>query len=202
MTELGLLDKVLRLHDALEQAHITHAFGGALALALHVEQPRATADIDLNISLPTNDVAQLLTALPEDISREASAARTVKRDGQVRLWWGRTPVDLFFPQHVFHSLVASRTVLMPLGEGVIPVLSATDLTIFKALFDRSKDWADIEEMVAFGSPNVDEAIAWLEEIVGVEDHRVRRLRELPRQRKPPPPTWAQVARPLKAPGPP
>ena len=53
MTEDGLLDKVLGLHDALDRGQVPHAFGGALALALHVEQPRGTADIDVNISLPT-----------------------------------------------------------------------------------------------------------------------------------------------------
>ncbi len=115
---------------------------------------------------------------------------TVERDGQVRLWWGRTPLDLFFPQHLLHTVVAGRTEAMPLGEGVVPVLSATDLTIFKALFNRTKDWADIEEMVAFGSPDLAEALAWLEEIVGPADPRVARLRAV----KPPDadPTWASV----------
>lgn len=192
MTEDGLLDKVLGLHDALDRGQVPHAFGGALALALHVEQPRGTADIDVNISLPTARAAIVMGALPVEVEHDAASMKAIERDGQVRLWWGRTPLDLFFPQHLLHQVVASRTMLMPLGSGTIPVLSATDLTIFKALFDRTKDWADIEEMVAFGSPDIPEALAWLEAIVGLDDPRVERLRAV----RPPDvdQTWRSVTR--------
>ena len=178
MTEPGLLDKVLLLHEALDAADVGHAFGGALALALHVEQPRGTADIDVNISLPTDRGLDVLRALPAGVTHTPKDLATIERDGQVRLWWGRTPVDLFFPQHLLHRVVAGRTVAMPIGTGVVPVLSATDLTIFKALFNRTKDWADIEEMVAFGSPDVPEALAWLQEILGPDDPRIERLRSV------------------------
>ncbi len=159
MNEPGLLAKVLQLHAALSATGVPHAFGGALALALHVEQPRGTADIDVNISVPTAQAADVLAALPVGVAHSATDLATIERDGQVRLWWGRTPVDLFFPQHLLHEVVAGRIVWMPLGAGVVPVLSATDLTIFKALFNRTKDWADIEEMVEFSSPDVSEAIS-------------------------------------------
>lgn len=176
MNEPGLLEKVLAVDAALDRGGVPHAFGGALALALHVEQPRGTADIDVNISVPTARAAEVLSALPDGVAHSTADVVTIERDGQVRLWWGRTPLDLFFPQHLLHQVVAGRTHRMPLGDGVVPVLSATDLTIFKALFDRTKDWADIEEMVAFGSPDLVEALAWLEEIVGADDPRVARLR--------------------------
>ncbi len=178
MTDLGLLEKVLRLHDALAAGLVPHAFGGALALALHVEQPRGTADIDLNISMSTDRAADVLTCLPPEVERDAASVARIQADGQVRLFWGRTPIDLFFPQHLLHQVVAGRVVTMPIGRGAIPVLSATDLTIFKALFNRTKDWADIEEMLAFGSLDVVEALAWLCEIVGCDDPRVHRLRDL------------------------
>ena len=192
MSEPSLVDKVLQLHEALDSAGLGHAFGGALALALHVEQPRGTADIDVNISVPTERAAEVLTALPKGIARTPANLATIERDGQVRLWWGRTPIDLFFPQHLLHQVVAGRTVTMQIGDGAVPVLCATDLTTFKALFNRTKDWADIEEMVAFGSPDVDEAVAWLEEIVGTDDPRPQRLRELPRSRPEQTSTWRAV----------
>jgi hypothetical protein len=169
MSEPGLLAKVLRLNAALEQGQVPHAFGGALALALHVAQPRGTADIHVNISLPTERAADVLAVLPAEVAHDEASIAAIQRDGQVRLWWGRTPLDLFFPQHLLHRVAAGRTVTMPLGDGQVPVLSATDLTIFKALFDRTKDWADIEEMVAFGSPDVAESLAWLENILGADD---------------------------------
>lgn len=192
MTELGLVEKVLQLHEALEEAGIGHAFGGALALALHVEQPRGTADIDVNIGVPTDRAIEVLRALPAEIRHTPAHLVAVERDGQVRLWWGRTPIDLFFPQHLLHQVVAGRTLTMPLGDGAVPVLSATDLTTFKALFNRTKDWADIEEMIAFAAPDVAEAIAWLEAIVGADDARPQRLRELQRKRSTQAPTWRVV----------
>ena len=60
----------------------------------------------------------------------------------------------------------------------VPILTATDLVVFKMLFDRRKDWADIEELLRFGSPNVDEARGWLVRLVGPHDPRERKLDEL------------------------
>ena len=53
-TEPALVGKVLALHRAFEAAGVIHAFGGALALAYWTADPRATADIDVNVSLPAS----------------------------------------------------------------------------------------------------------------------------------------------------
>jgi hypothetical protein len=63
-------------------------------------------------------------------------------------------------------------------DASVPILSATDLLVFKALFDRRKDWADIEELIKFGKPDVDEARRWLVQIVGGRDDRLARLAEI------------------------
>ncbi|MGQ0465927.1 MAG: hypothetical protein ACT4QG_11465 [Sporichthyaceae bacterium] len=110
----------------------------------------------------------------------------------MRLWWGRTPVDLFFPQHLLHQVVAGRVVAMELGDSTIPILSATDLTIFKALFNRGKDWVDIASMLAFGNPDLGEAIAWVTEIVGADDERVTRLRNAQPDSGSNKPTWGEL----------
>ncbi len=192
MTEPGIVDKVLAIHEALDAGGIEHAFGGALALAFHVQYPRATADIDVNISAPTEDAFTVLAALPAGVTHDAKDVTRVRRDGQVRLWWGRTPIDLFFPQHLLHQIVAARVVPMDLGGTSIPILSATDLTIFKALFNRGKDWVDISSMLALGGPDVNEAIAWLSEIVGADDERVTRLREARPEGGPQNPRWDEL----------
>jgi transcriptional regulator with XRE-family HTH domain len=51
--KLSLADRILVLHDALEGARIEHGFGGAIALAYYVEEPRATRDIDVNLAIGT-----------------------------------------------------------------------------------------------------------------------------------------------------
>ncbi|MGQ0465214.1 MAG: hypothetical protein ACT4QG_07815 [Sporichthyaceae bacterium] len=195
MTEPGIVAKVLAIDEALATAGIVHAFGGALALAFHVAHPRATADIDVNVSAPTDAAEGVLAALPPGVAHTAADVARVQRDGQVRLWWGRTPVDLFFPQHLLHQVVAGRTVRMPLRDTSIPVLSATDLTVFKALFDRPKDWIDIASMLAHGGPNVAEAIAWLVEILGPDDERVARLRAARPDDGTHQPRWDELRRP-------
>ncbi len=57
-------------------------------------------------------------------------------------------------------------------------MSATHLTVLKAMFDRSKDWVDIEEMLDERSVDAPEALRWLAEILGADHHAYRRLAAL------------------------
>jgi hypothetical protein len=50
-----------------------------------------------------------------------------------------------------------------------------------AFFDRRKDWADIEEIVRAGSADVHQAMGWLVDLLGADDDRVGRLRDLVRE---------------------
>lgn len=56
--------------------------------------------------------------------------------------------------------------------------SGGSLTVFKALFDRTRDWADIEDMIAAGSLDVSKACGWLLRIEGDEGSAARRLSAL------------------------
>ena len=47
--------------------------------------------------------------------------------------------------------------------------------MFKAFFDRTKDWADLEEMAMAGTLEVAPVLAVLVEYLGADDHRVARL---------------------------
>src|SRR5438105_8145076 len=104
MADLGLADKVVVLHQALDAAGIAHAFGGALALAYYAE-PRATIDIDLNLFIPPDrfsEVAAPLTGLGA-AADDPAVAELVRRDGQARVMWDATPIDLFFAYDAFHQ---------------------------------------------------------------------------------------------------
>jgi hypothetical protein len=50
--------------------------------------------------------------------------------------------------------------------------------IFKALFDRRKDWADIEELLRYGKADVTDARRWLVDIVGADDKRLSTLNDV------------------------
>lgn len=160
--------KLLAIHDALDQAGIPHAFGGAVALAYAVPHPRATNDIDINIAASIADAGRVLAALPEGVEGRPDTLARITSDGQDRLRWGDVPVDVFFPQHDFHGVVAARTLRQPFRNRIIPVITATDLTVFKSLFNRRKDWPDIEAMLQAGSVDAAEATRWVREIVGAD----------------------------------
>lgn len=171
-----LADVVVALAQALRAAGIPHAFGGALALAYYTEEPRGTRDVDVNVFLTTDQVEALAAALPPEVAWPDGARRDLARDGQVRLWWeGETPVDLFLSTHDFHDEAELRTVTVPFAGVDIAILDATTLTVFKALFDRTKDWADIEAMAEAGAIDGSRARAWLDQLLGTDDARAARL---------------------------
>lgn len=173
-----LLHRLILIHRALDSAGFEHAVGGALALGQYALDARATYDIDLNVIANPLNPKPLLDCLPAEIEIPASAVAQLQRDGQVRLNWPDPdmPLDLFLPQHpTLHHLVNQRARPFDYFGDTIRVLAPTDLVIFKALFNRSKDWADIEslhdaEVVDFG-----EAITWVAQIVGADDARVAKL---------------------------
>ena len=175
MTEPTLAAKVVAVDRAL--AAIPHAFGGALALAYYAE-PRATIDIDLNLFVGTDrfdEVARALEPLGV-VTDDPAVAELVGRDGQARVWWGRTPIDLFFAYDAFHAAAASRRRLAPFGDTTIPVLAAEDLVVCKVVFDRGKDWVDIEAMLELGTPlDSAEILKWVGRIAGDEDPRFARI---------------------------
>jgi hypothetical protein len=171
VTEPPLPDKVLALHQALETARIRHAFGGALALAYYAE-PRTTIDIDLNLFLAPDRWRAAAAALePLDLDTRTDQAK-LEDEGSVRWWWGRTPVDLFFAYDAIHEAMREAARSYPFGEARIPVLAPEHLVMCKAVFDRPKDWLDIEGVLAATDGfDPDEVRRWLDRIVGREDPR-------------------------------
>lgn len=176
---LALDEKVAALAHALTTAEIPHAFGGALALAYYAA-PRGTHDIDLNIFVSAAQSERVLATLAE-LGVAASAAATLRqvRDrGQVRVQWEHTPLDLFFSYDPLHDQCAERAKRVPFGDGVtLSILSAEDLCIFKVIFDRAKDWSDIEEMVYALGAGFDGGyvMEWLRRILAVDDARLARI---------------------------
>ena len=178
MAELGLAEKVVRLHETLDAARIAHAFGGALALAYYAE-PRATVDIDVNLFVDPSRYAEVLAVLePLGIGRPP-AEKTVLADGQARLWWGRNPVDIFFAYHGVHDAMRDRTRIVPFGDDSIPVIAPEHLLTAKVLFNRKKDWLDIEQMlVTVPALDMGEAWRWLREFLTPDDERLEHLRQV------------------------
>lgn len=170
-----LVEKIVAIHVDLKTAGIAHAFGGALALAWCTKRARGTVDIDLNVFAAPEGVGAVLTALPTSVVVTDGNRRELERDGQSRLWWDKTPLDLFLNTTEFHDEVATRARIHTFADHRVPFLSCTDLAVFKVFFDRTKDWADLEEMWAVRSLDIDRVIGVLVRHLGPDDQRISRL---------------------------
>jgi hypothetical protein len=152
----AIAELILEIDAELTASGIRHAFGGALALAYYAE-PRGTVDVDINVGVPYQSRSTLLDRLAtvgwfagDDAAEAVPAAGT--RLHQID---ETVVVDLFFAFDAYHEDVLDRAVVRPFlhaGERhELRFLSAEDLTVFKIAFGRSRDWADIEAMVAHGT---------------------------------------------------
>jgi hypothetical protein len=174
----SLPEKVIAIHKALASTQIPHAIGGAIALGYYGE-PRGTVDVDVNVFVPVDrwsEVRDALRPLGVGVSVDGPA---LERDGQVRLWWDRNAIDLFFSYDPFHDEMRRAARRVPFAGETIPILAPEHLAVCKAMFDRPKDWLDIEQMVVATDPfDLPEVEAWLVAMVGEDNQRLVRLREI------------------------
>lgn len=163
----------------LDSLRVPHQFGGAIALAWY-RSPRATTDIDLNVTLTPDEAEPVLGAIAHlGVSISASDRDTIGRDGQVRLDWEGSYLDLFFATLDLHREMAICARKVSFGRVYIPILSPEHLMVCKAIFDRPKDWVDIEEIVSWGT-EVDRmtVLRWIDDLLGADSAQHERLASL------------------------
>lgn len=163
------------LHRALPR--VPHAFGGALALAYYAE-PRATVDIDVNVFVGVErfaDVARRLVRLGASAD-DPTVHELVRRNGQARVLWDTTPIDVFFAYDAFHDAAATARRTVPFADTTIPILAPEHLIVCKVVFDRGRDWVDIDAMLAADTGlDVAEVLRWVGRIAGDDDPRYERI---------------------------
>jgi hypothetical protein len=170
-----LVEKLFAVHDALRAESLSHAFGGAIALAYCVEEPRGTRDLDVNVFCDAANARRVLAALPPGVEVDTADVERVERDGQARLFWDGVPIDVFLNNLPLHDEVAAAILWVPLEGREAPVLDCASLVLFKSFSDRTKDWADIEAVAAASPADVEAAAARLAALLGEGDPAVRRL---------------------------
>ena len=172
----GLSAKIVTVHEMLDSLRVPHQFGGAIALAWY-RSPRATTDIDINVTLSPGEAKPVLGALVHLGVIIASSDRVaIERDGQARLDWEGSYLDVFFATLELHREMAMRSREVAFGPVLIPILAPEHLIVCKAIFDRPKDWVDIEEIVVWGT-EVDEVMVlrWVDELLGADSAQYERL---------------------------
>ncbi len=173
-----LAARVIALGEALESAGIPFAFGDAVALACYTGSAPA-GEIDLLIFVPASAPEGALEALGRlhPPFAAAAVAGDTRDSGQARVRWDAVRVNLFFQDLPFLESAARRTKRVPFAGTHIEVLSAEDLVVCKAMFNRRKDWDEIEQLLYHRGYGFNYAYArsWLFEMVGTNDLRVREL---------------------------
>lgn len=166
----------LRIAGALEAAGVSYALGGALALGAH-GVARGTLDVDVNVFVEPDGyrrVIDVLAALGVSIATPAALARAA-RDGMFVGTWNAIRIDVFVPSIPFAvEAGANRVRLVDDSGTAIWFLSAEDLAVFKLLFYRAKDLADLERLAAAQGPALDRAYVrrWIVDMMGPGDERV------------------------------
>jgi hypothetical protein len=162
--------------DALERAGLPYAIGGAHAYNLY-SVPRATRDVDVNVFVGDDRLEELLATLHgAGVTFDDGAARSGHADGGFFVGHlGPVRIDVFTPS-IPYAWEAGQTRRRAALDGREHwYLSAEATALFKLLFFRSKDLADLERLVATQQDRLDHAYVrrWIVEMMGEDDPRTR-----------------------------
>jgi hypothetical protein len=186
MSEQDAFTLGVALAQALDEAGIPNALGGAIALAAW-GIPRATVDVDINIFVEEEALGGVFDLLERVLGTQVDRERAMHEHTENGLFVLRSAdglrVDVFTPSIEF-SWEAARTKQRQSVLGAeVSVLASEALAIFKLMFFRSKDIADLERLVATQGSAMDLAYVrhWIADMMGDDDPRVAKWDELVRQ---------------------
>jgi hypothetical protein len=172
-----------RMAARLDELRQPYAFGGAIALG-YWAAPRGTLDVDLTLFLPPDrpsDCVQVLQQLGCDIAANESV-QSLREHGFCRVSWHGTRVDVFVPLIDFYEVAKQRRKQVDLGDQPIVIWDAETLAVFKMMFFRRKDLADVEQILRTQGPQLDRV--WvrmqLELLYGSRDPRLSQWDEIVR----------------------
>jgi hypothetical protein len=173
-----------QLAERIELRGPEYALGGAIALG-YWGAPRGTIDVDLTLFLPPDKPSDCACLL-QDIGCELSAAEAVKslrEHGFCRVAYAGTRVDVFLPIAPFYEAARTRRKRVELGGRPVMIWDAESLAVFKMMFFRRKDLADVEQILRAQGPQFGRA--WvreqLAEMYGARDPRLAAWDDLVRE---------------------
>jgi hypothetical protein len=169
------------LANRLEAIGCDYALGGAVALACWAE-PRGTVDVDVSLYLPIGELGETITAL-HNIGADFSAVKareSLESHGFCQVEFMGRRLDVFLPIAAIYEWARPRRQRKQIGPGHALVWDAETLCVFKMMFFRRKDLADVEAMLRTQGAALDHA--WVEnalrDMYGERDPRINQWREL------------------------
>ncbi len=173
-----------QLAEQLALRHQEYALGGAIALG-YWGAPRGTVDVDVTLYLPPDKPSDCVWLLQE-IGCELSATQSLqslREDGFCRVRYAGIRVDVFLPIVPFYEAARARRKRVELANQPIIIWDAETLTVFKMMFFRRKDLADVEQILRAQGTQLDRA--WVRErlagMYGARDPRLAAWDDLARE---------------------
>jgi len=165
----------------LEERGEPYALGGAIALGYWGE-PRGTVDVDLTLFIPPHQPSACIRLL-QQIGCEVDVPQSLASLGEhgcCEVGFEGLRVDVFLPTIPFYEEARSRRRSVLLEGQSITIWDAQVLCVFKMMFFRRKDLADLEQILRAQGKSLDRdwVRTWLEEIFGKRDPRVAQWVEL------------------------
>ncbi|MDQ7827202.1 MAG: hypothetical protein RDV48_30695 [Candidatus Eremiobacteraeota bacterium] len=161
--------------EFLQKKEMEYAVGGAIALG-YWGIPRGTIDVDVTVFIKIDEMDQLVAILDamSCIFDAVEARRHAEERGAFRVFCHGMRLDIFLPDIELYESARARRRQVPLEGRLIWIWSAEDLIIFKLLYYRLKDQADIEQIVEIQGNSLDSDYirTWLVNMVGEEDTRI------------------------------
>ena len=180
-------DVARELVVALDARGQEYALGGALALGFWGE-PRGTLDVDVTLFLPPDRPSECLRLL-EDLGCELTTSESLaslREHGFCRVRYHGLRLDVFLPIVDFYATAQARRQRVQLAGQPAMIWDAESLIVFKLMFFRRKDVADVEGILRVQGGRVD--LGWvrlrLVELYGARDPRVNQWDELVAELKP------------------
>ena len=167
-------DAAFGIAAAMEANRVDYAIGGALALGLWAV-PRDTADVDLNVFVDPDHLVEVFEALEAAgvaVDRAEATARAL-RDGMFVGRAGLWRVDVFVASIPFQTEAKATRRRHEVEGRSAWFLSPEALAVFKLLFFRGKDIADLERLVGVQGAAMDVGYvrSHIAEMMGEDDER-------------------------------
>jgi len=169
------------LASKLDEQKCEYAIGGALALGCW-SKPRGTVDVDVTLFVSPEDTAEcvrILDSLGAELDR-TETERFLRDQGFCRVRFAERVLDVFLPIADFYAVAKKRRVEFQLRTRLVKIWDAETLCVFKMMFFRRKDLADVEQLLREQGDKLD--TAWvgnhIEEMFGRRDPRVNSWREI------------------------
>ena len=176
-----VVEVALQLAHFLKSRDVEYAFGGALALGFWAA-PRGTLDVDLTLFVSADEPDECVSVLQDgrcDVIR-TDAISSLHEHGFCRVKFRGFQLDVFVPTISFYETAKNRRKSVTLSGAKVKIWDAETLCVFKMMFFRLKDLADVEQIIDVQGTELDTqfVLDQITQIHGQRDPRVVRWQEL------------------------